>query len=71
VDGEKVYGQVVIRDTEAVALRWIRGETKVKDDDFQRLVTSIEQAGQIKRGELEPARKFEVRTAAAKAIAMS
>ncbi len=33
----------------------------MKESDFQRLVTSIKQAGQIKRGEIEPARKTEVR----------
>ena len=33
----------------------------MKDSDFELLVTSVKQAGRIKRGELEPARKFEVR----------
>lgn len=40
----------------------------MKDSDFQLLVTSIKQAGQIKRGEIEPARKFEVRPGDVKAI---
>jgi putative transcriptional regulator len=40
----------------------------VKDSDFELLMTSIEQAGRIKRGEMEPARKFEVRAEDVKAI---
>ena len=32
----------------------------MKDSEFELLVTSVRQAGRIKRGELEPARKFEV-----------
>lgn len=33
----------------------------MKDADFQLLVTSVRQAGRIRRGEMEPARKVEVR----------
>lgn len=40
----------------------------MKDSDFQLLLTSVKQAGQIKRGEVEPARKFEVRAEDVKAI---
>ncbi|HKI03643.1 MAG TPA: NadS family protein [Thermoanaerobaculia bacterium] len=32
----------------------------MKDADFELLVTSVRQAGRIKRGELEPARQLEV-----------
>jgi putative transcriptional regulator len=40
----------------------------VKDSDFQQLLASVKEAGRIKRGELEPARKFEVRAEDVKAI---
>jgi putative transcriptional regulator len=40
----------------------------VKDADFDQLVTSVRQAGRIKRGEVKPARKFEVRAEDVKAI---
>lgn len=40
----------------------------MKDTDFEQLVTSVRQAGRIKRGEMEPARKFEVRAEDVKAI---
>jgi hypothetical protein len=30
----------------------------VKDSDFQQLLASVKEAGRIKRGEQEPARKF-------------
>ena len=40
----------------------------MKDSDFEQLVTSVKQAGRIKRGELEPARKFEVKAENVKAI---
>jgi putative transcriptional regulator len=40
----------------------------VKDSDFELLVTSVKQAGRIKRGEMEPARKLEVRAEDVKAI---
>jgi putative transcriptional regulator len=40
----------------------------VKDTDFDLLVTSVRQAGRIKRGEMEPARKVEVRPEDVKAI---
>jgi putative transcriptional regulator len=40
----------------------------VKDADFELLVTSVRQAGSIKRGEMEPARKVEVRPEDVKAI---
>jgi len=33
----------------------------VKDADFQQLLASVKEAGRIKRGEQEPARKLEVR----------
>ncbi len=40
----------------------------MKDSDFELLVTSVKQAGQIKRGEMDPARKLEVRAEDVKAI---
>lgn len=40
----------------------------MKDSDFDLLVTSVRQAGRIKRGEMEPARKFEVSPEDVKAI---
>jgi putative transcriptional regulator len=40
----------------------------VKDTDFDLLVTSVRQAGRIKRGEMKPARKVEVRPEDVKAI---
>lgn len=40
----------------------------MKDSDFQRLITSVKQAGRIKRGEEEPAQKFEVKAEDVKAI---
>lgn len=40
----------------------------MKDSDFELLVTSVRQAGQIKRGEMDPARKLEVRAEDVKAI---
>ena len=40
----------------------------MKDTDFELLVTSVRQAGHIKRGEMEPARKVEVRPEDVKAI---
>jgi len=40
----------------------------VKDADFELLVTSVKQAGRIKRGEMKPARKVEVRPDDVKAI---
>ena len=40
----------------------------MKDSDFDLLVTSVRQAGHIKRGEMEPARKFEVSAEDVKAI---
>jgi putative transcriptional regulator len=40
----------------------------VKDSDFELLVTSVKQAGRIKRGEMEPARKVEVRPEDVKGI---
>ena len=33
----------------------------MKDSDFELLVTSVKQAGRIRRGELAPVCKFEVR----------
>lgn len=40
----------------------------MKDSDFQLLVQSVKQAGQIKRGELDSPRRFEVRPEDVKAI---
>jgi putative transcriptional regulator len=40
----------------------------VKDSDFQQLLASVKEAGRIKRGEQEPARKFEVRAEDVRAI---
>ena len=40
----------------------------MKDSDFELLVTSVKQAGRIRRGEMAPARKFEVRPEDVKAI---
>jgi putative transcriptional regulator len=40
----------------------------VNDSDFEQLIASVKEAGQIKRGELEPARKFEVKAEDVKAI---
>ena len=40
----------------------------MKDSDFELLVTSVQQAGRIKRGELEPARRFEVSAEDVRAI---
>ena len=40
----------------------------MKDSDFEQLMTSVKQAGRIKRGEMEPARKFEVKAEDVKAI---
>jgi putative transcriptional regulator len=40
----------------------------MKDADFELLITSVKQAGQIKRGEIEPARKFAVNAEDVKAI---
>ncbi len=40
----------------------------MKDSDFEQLMNSVKQAGRIKRGELEPARKFEVKAEDVKAI---
>jgi putative transcriptional regulator len=40
----------------------------VKDSDFELLITSVRQAGRIKRGEMKPARRFEVSAEDVKAI---
>ena len=40
----------------------------MKDSDFQQLLASVKEAGRIKRGEQEPARKFEVRAEDVKEI---
>ncbi len=40
----------------------------MKHDDFSQLVTSIKQAGQIRRGEMPPSRSFEFQPADIKAI---
>jgi putative transcriptional regulator len=40
----------------------------VNDSDFQQLLASVKEAGRIKRGEQEPARRFEVKAEDVKAI---
>lgn len=40
----------------------------MNDSDFQQLLASVKEAGRIKRGEQEPARKFEVKAEDVKAI---
>lgn len=40
----------------------------MKDSDFQQLLASVKEAGRIKRGEQEPARRFEMRAEDVKAI---
>lgn len=40
----------------------------MNDPDFHELLASVKEAGRIKRGEQEPARKFEVRAEDVKAI---
>ena len=40
----------------------------MKDDDFQELLQSVRQAGEIRRGEREPSRRFEFAPADVKAI---
>jgi len=40
----------------------------VKDSDFEQLLVSVKEAGRIKRGAQEPARKFEVRAEDVRAI---
>lgn len=40
----------------------------MKDSDFQKLITSIRQAGQIRRGEAKPSRIFHFEPADVKAI---
>jgi putative transcriptional regulator len=40
----------------------------MKDSDFELLIASVKQAAQIKRGEIEPARKFSVNAEDVKAI---
>ena len=40
----------------------------MKDSDFEQLVSSVRQAGQIKRGEMEPTRRFEVKAEDVKSI---
>ncbi len=44
-------------------LRWSesgRGGIQMKDSDFNNLVTSIKQAGKIRRGEMKPSRVLEI-----------
>lgn len=43
----------------------------MKQDDFAKLVASIKQAGQIRRGEMSPGRLFEFQPADIKAIRMN
>jgi putative transcriptional regulator len=45
-----------------------KGIPKMKDDDFNNLVTSIKQAGKIKNGQLKPSRIFEFNPMDIKAI---
>ena len=40
----------------------------MKESDFEKLVESVREAGRIRRGEVEPARRFEVRAEDIKAI---
>lgn len=40
----------------------------MNDSDFEQLLASVKEAGRIKRGEQEPARKFEVKAEDVKAI---
>ena len=40
----------------------------MKESDFEKLVESVRDAGRIRRGEVEPARRFEVRAEDIKAI---
>ncbi|HEX7184493.1 MAG TPA: NadS family protein [Thermoanaerobaculia bacterium] len=40
----------------------------MKDSDFEQLVNSVREAGRIKRGEIEPARRFKVGAEDVKAI---
>src|SRR3954447_14280609 len=40
----------------------------MKDSDFELLIASVKQAAQIKRGEIEPARKFSINAEDVKAI---
>jgi hypothetical protein len=45
-----------------------RGGFEVNDTDLQQLLASMKEAGRIKRGEQEPARKFEIKAEGVKAI---
>jgi putative transcriptional regulator len=45
-----------------------RGGLEMNDSDFQQLLASVKEAGRIKRGEQQPARKFEVKAEDVKAI---
>ena len=40
----------------------------MKNDDFDKLVKSVKQAGKIRRGKMQPSRVFEIRPADIKAI---
>lgn len=44
------------------------GGLSLKESDFEKLVESVREAGRIQRGEVEPARRFEVRAEDIKAI---
>jgi hypothetical protein len=48
--------------------RHSRYELEMNDSDFQQLLASVKEAGRIKRGEQEPARRFEVKAEDVKAI---
>jgi len=41
------------------------GGMEVKESDFEQLVSSLRKAGRVKRGEIEPTHRFEVKVAAA------
>jgi putative transcriptional regulator len=43
----------------------------MKHDDFSKLVASVKQAGQIRRGEMPPSRSFEFQPADIQAIRMN
>jgi putative transcriptional regulator len=43
----------------------------MRETDFDKLVASVRQAGKIKRGEIEPARKLEIQAEDVKAIRAS
>ncbi len=38
----------------------VHGDVEVKESDFELLIESVKEAGQIMRGEIEPARTFQL-----------